>query len=726
MILSPVQSFAINLALCAGGVALFFAAAGSIAHKAASPLREALSKAAILVLALCPFIVVASTALNLGVIYPRAQTEPVVTKPSIKEQPRPSRQTFGSSQTLRAASSVSPEDNKPQQPKPQAPQTDYLNYALIAWLGIAVLGLSKLVVGRFMLIQIARTWQETEDEMLLDQVKNAAHHAGLLATPKLLVTANLTSPVCFVANGTTIGVPRDLSELLTKDQIRAAFLHECMHLKSEHQSWRSMTSIVSTLYWWILPVWLVQRQLEDAQEKICDSFVVQATQTGRDLAECLVALAARSEHAKAPHGAIAVFRRGQLEGRIRRLLDKGTNNMTKTTQRSLLAIGAVAAASIVLAAKLQVGSSKPEDLDFFPMVEGTKWTYAATFPDGQKQTWVREAWSRKSYKGMPVIEYRQYAEDYVDYEYLLFKGDGVYPMSRQYKDMPGFREQDPRNPQMKFPMTVGTTWTERSEVPYQTLSREGEPPQQRKAIYRDTDYKIVSDNDMIDTPLGRRKAVLIQVSTQESEGRNVLKIKNWICEGIGTVKQETYGQNGKLVQIVLLTNFQPGDPRNETPADQAALVRTKNSSLKSVANIVHRTLEQTYRSRFAVAESGNQRSIYRVSGTSVTPFDPMSPDAWNDLIDQELPKKRGMVMPVPAGYDAWQQLESIGLLCAVMQGHTLNAQTKSGQNEFTSSGSNTPTLGKTVIEGVDPDGKRWQVSLLVSFENDMVRSIEMK
>ncbi len=719
--LSQLWPSALNLALAVITVSAVFGVILLAGQRLNPPIKESTIKAALIALLACPLLVWIAMRYDLASI---RQQSPA---PQMREQ------VIGDQAPTQIAAPLKGEAAVPTPQKNSLPLSniapkvspasslDYASIALSIWLAGTVFLLLKAGIDRWRLKQLVRRWHPVTELSLLSMLDESAKQAGLATTPRAVQSTSLAAPVCFVQNQPTIVLPADLTNFLSPDQIRAALLHECMHLKARHQSWRMLSALTVALYWWIIPVWLIRRSLEDAQEKVCDSFVVQTTQTGRNLAECLVALASRTGSSWTPKGAIAVFRRGQLESRIRRLLDEGASNMTTITKRSLAATAGLAIAAMVVATKLQVGAHQSQGMEFFPTLEGTRWTYHVSYPGEKGQTWIKEAWSRKTYKGEPVMEYRQYMGGYTDYQYLLFTKEGAYPMSRQYKDIPGFRDKASDTPELIFPPKTGSVWTARYPVPYQTLSRLGEPTPKHDPIIRDVEYKVVSDSVPMSTPLGDKSCLLLEVRAREGNAPFALSMRRWLCPGIGVVREESYDRDGKVSQTLELTEFKLGDPEKQTPENPVQLVKAANAQ-----NLDNSHLLRTYRSRFVSAKESGKTTIYRVNGKSVTEFDPAQPDAWNQLIAQEMPPARDSMLPMPSGYDNWLQLETIGLLCAVQAGHTVDDKTQSGQNEFNSTGNSKIVYGKTAIRGKDKDGKPWVVQVNVTFDANKVTRIEIQ
>ncbi|MBX3119667.1 MAG: M56 family metallopeptidase [Fimbriimonadaceae bacterium] len=721
--------FAVNLALAVATASGLFAVALLASRKAAPPIREALAKAAITVIAICPLVVLVSSQLHLGSL--NAPTEAAFAKPArstasegaAQTESRPPSEELIVPETAHGAAVASQTALQ----TPVASGFDYKAGILAAGLAGSLFLVALVGIGRLRLAKLAKGWEKVEDTSLLSMLEQASQATGLRAVPILIHAEDLRAPVCFSAGKDYVAVPTDISDFLPPEQIKSAFIHECVHLKAKHQTWRLLCVLMEAAYWWAVPVWLVRRHLEDAQEKICDSYVVQTTDTGRHLAECLVTLATRNGQTWTPRGTIAVFRRGELEARIRRLLDKGANTMTKTTKRSVAVIAAIAAGAFVLAAKMQVGEVSAKGSEYFPSTEGTTWTYKVSRPGSEDMIWTTVAWSVKSYKGMPVVEYRSDYGHYNGYGYVLLAKDGAYEMDRQYKDLPGFRRADTNTVVMKFPATAGTKWSHRTQPAYQTAQSFGnDTPPPKPPTYEYT-RNVVSDNVMVDTPIGRKKAVIIEMSVSEDGGKPYVRSRTWMSPGLGTVREEVFEPGGKTSQVKTLVDFKPGSPQNQTPSNPAELVRQKTPQLSLPANayrnIANSHLDDTYRSRFVAVGSDSSMAIYRVTGQTVRPFDPTNVDEWNALIEEEMPKSKRAI-PGPNGYDLFVHFESIAILLATKQGYFVDDNAKGGNAEYTSKAGSSGTIGRTKVSGRNPDGSAWTLAVVVTMEGSKITSIE--
>lgn len=116
---------------------------------------------------------------------------------------------------------------------------------------------------------------------------------------------------------------------MTGDQLHDILLHETAHLKRRDQWIVLLQHLAAALYWPIVPLHGLNRELQRASEELCDNVVLAASdpilygETLLHVAELLVT-------PRSMGAAVGIFgARGELERRIAGLIDPRRNTMTR-------------------------------------------------------------------------------------------------------------------------------------------------------------------------------------------------------------------------------------------------------------------------------------------------------------------------------------------------------------------------------------------------------------
>ena len=130
--------------------------------------------------------------------------------------------------------------------------------------------------------------------------------------------------------------------------------HELAHLKRRDHWVRRLEVVACGLYWWDPVAWWGRRQIEWAEERCCDAWVLWALPAAAGAyAEALVMTGAylAGFRRPLPSGASGVGRHNHLKGRLHMILDNTiTNPVTRTAPRALLILGAVSLPFLPVAA----------------------------------------------------------------------------------------------------------------------------------------------------------------------------------------------------------------------------------------------------------------------------------------------------------------------------------------------------------------------------------------
>ncbi len=110
------------------------------------------------------------------------------------------------------------------------------------------------------------TWQQWLNE--------TAAQLGIRRTVGLKITAQAMSPAVCGLWRPVILVPEKLMQELTEPQLRAAILHELIHLKRGDLWANYVQTLLQIIYWWHPLLWLANRQIRGLREQAVDEQVM--------------------------------------------------------------------------------------------------------------------------------------------------------------------------------------------------------------------------------------------------------------------------------------------------------------------------------------------------------------------------------------------------------------------------------------------------------------------
>ena len=152
-------------------------------------------------------------------------------------------------------------------------------------------------------------------------IGRVAERLGLRNIPKACLLPVRISPMVWVplAGPPHLVLPEELWGLLDAAQRDAILAHELAHLKRRDHWVRRLEALACGLYWWDPVAWWARREVERAEERCCDAWVLWALPTAAGAyAEALVMTAAYLSGLRQPLplGASGVGRISSLKGRL--------------------------------------------------------------------------------------------------------------------------------------------------------------------------------------------------------------------------------------------------------------------------------------------------------------------------------------------------------------------------------------------------------------------------
>ncbi|HEV7223561.1 MAG TPA: M56 family metallopeptidase, partial [Pirellulales bacterium] len=219
----------------------------------------------------------------------------------------------------------------------------------IAWSAGGLLSLVPLTLGVWQLAGLRRCSQVIRDPRWLAMLDELRRQLAVRRRVQLRQCEAALAPLTWGALRPVLLVPFE-SSAWPDERRRLVLLHELAHVRR----WDWLTQLVAhfacAVYWFNPLVWLAARQMRIERERACDDIVLASGARASDYARELLALAARlsNSHTSAL-AAVPMARRGELEDRLRGILDGRRSRAGLSRAAVCLGVALAAAAMAPLA-----------------------------------------------------------------------------------------------------------------------------------------------------------------------------------------------------------------------------------------------------------------------------------------------------------------------------------------------------------------------------------------
>ncbi|WP_417379924.1 M56 family metallopeptidase [Gimesia sp.] len=244
---------------------------------------------------------------------------------------------------------------------------------LFTWLAVTGFLLIRSVIGWCRLGLILRAAEPNTNACLADAFAQAGQRFPQNRLPELVLSTHVSGPVSAGLWRPRVVFPIQLANQITPEALRDILIHEIAHSIRRDQVILLIQNLVSALFWFHLIVKVLNRQLAQAREEVCDNFVLTETDA-TSYSQTLLSLAQLIQSERPQPGAIGLFTsRWKLEHRVAGLLDRKRSRSTRLSRKKLLflvvlslSMAAGLAAGTFAPAVAQTNESKPTE----PVVKG--------------------------------------------------------------------------------------------------------------------------------------------------------------------------------------------------------------------------------------------------------------------------------------------------------------------------------------------------------------------
>ena len=167
----------------------------------------------------------------------------------------------------------------------------------------------------------------------------AAAAVGLRKSPEILESADVATPAVVGFRRPAVLLPRWAPDAISDDGLLNVLIHEFAHVRRRDQWALAAPLAARALFWPLATIHWLNRELARAREEICDNFVL-AHRDAIEYGELLLRLARLAIGRRQLGEAMGILNwRGELEGRVVRMLDPRANRETESSLTAKLSLG---------------------------------------------------------------------------------------------------------------------------------------------------------------------------------------------------------------------------------------------------------------------------------------------------------------------------------------------------------------------------------------------------
>ena len=278
--------------------------------------------------------------------------------------------------------------------------------AIVVWAVGTAIGLAVMGRGLVLVWRLRGTLRPAADRRLARAAAWAARVLGLSRPVEVRLSPSVPVPLSIGLVRPVIVLPEAMVTTLAEADLQAIILHEAAHVAHRDHWVGLLQRLALALFWWNPLVRILSGRLSEAREEICDNYVVRAHGDGVRFARFLVDVAARTAACRGLTAAIGLVQhpRHGLEARVRKLLRKERNTMTRMNLTAVALAGVFAAGIAGLMVGCNIGAAKAEVPGEAAVETDSPGAPAAAAKDPTQGTAVRVALLPKS----PLRSIREY------------------------------------------------------------------------------------------------------------------------------------------------------------------------------------------------------------------------------------------------------------------------------------------------------------------------------
>ena len=223
---------------------------------------------------------------------------------------------------------------------------------LIVWSSVALVLLIQLAVNWYRLSLLLRSTKPNTNVELTKTVQSAWQALGVnqgRSVPELVFSDKISGPVAAGIRTPKVILPKSLLEQIDARQLHAILIHELAHIGRGDQLVILLQNFINAVFWANPFVRMLNRQVAQAREEVCDNFVLTTTDAPT-YSRTLLVLGQLLRSPQAIPGTVGLFAsRWKLEQRIAGLLDERRSRKTRLGKGALFLICVITSGAALLA-----------------------------------------------------------------------------------------------------------------------------------------------------------------------------------------------------------------------------------------------------------------------------------------------------------------------------------------------------------------------------------------
>lgn len=229
----------------------------------------------------------------------------------------------------------------------------------IVWAVGTLVLLGRLAYGCLTIGRIHRTLDWTTPPWLADVRRDASQVLGVDRLPPIALSPAAAGPLTMGVMHPVVVLPAGLVDRLDRRQLLDVLVHEFAHALRRDTLVGLLQRLAAALFWPHPLVYVLNRELAQAREELCDNFVLRKTEA-QDYAETLMLVAEAFPPRRRPAMVGLLEQRGRLERRVAGLLDEKRKATTRLSRGVALVLGAAFFATAMLVAGTRVLHAEPQ------------------------------------------------------------------------------------------------------------------------------------------------------------------------------------------------------------------------------------------------------------------------------------------------------------------------------------------------------------------------------
>ncbi|MEX0937051.1 MAG: M56 family metallopeptidase [Pirellulales bacterium] len=232
---------------------------------------------------------------------------------------------------------------------------------MFVWFAGSLLMLVRLGWSCALVVRLRRSVRPAREVRLNARWREVTAQLEIAKLPLLLVSSRPVAPLAAGFGRPAVILPDRLVRVASDEVLWDVLLHELAHLQRRDQWIVLLQAIAGALYWPIVSVHALNRELQRAREDICDN-VVLASRNAIQYGNTLLHVAELLVNVRPMGTAVGIIGRpSELERRIAGLVNPRRNTMTRTSRKSAWAVAVLFIAGGIITSVTQLAGSAPPD-----------------------------------------------------------------------------------------------------------------------------------------------------------------------------------------------------------------------------------------------------------------------------------------------------------------------------------------------------------------------------